>query len=267
MCRRVGGGLARGVAQQEHRSEGGFEITRFQRECVAILGDVVEERAGEAVGLLFQVHGLLLVIARSVLDRVAPLVCEHERHRERPERLGEMWHQRDVVVGDEVALQAIERVAFDIGEDRPVTLARRHLDAGSRGDDARTGDRLVALAVEGGEFVRPVALELGDRGSDHLLVRSACRGGGGSRGGSRDDEAGRAHHDGEHTRPEPHCSDSKRPFPWSRPLRSRRAHRRTRGTARRSCRRLRRRRPRRRRACRTRRHSPQPRTSARPRFG
>ena len=103
------------VAQEEHRPERRFEIARFQLERIAVLGDVGEERAGEAVGLLFQVDGLLVTVPGTILDPVAPLVREDERDRERAERLREAWHQRDVVVGDEVALQAVERVAVDVG--------------------------------------------------------------------------------------------------------------------------------------------------------
>ena len=103
------------VAEEEHRPERRFEIARLQLERVAVVGDVGEERAGEAVGLLLQVDGLLVTVPGTVLDPVTPLVREDERDRERAERLGEARHQRDVVVGDEVALQAVERVAADVG--------------------------------------------------------------------------------------------------------------------------------------------------------
>ena len=171
MGRRVLARLPRRVADGEHGAERRLEVARAHTQRAPVVAFVADERAGEAVRLLLEVHGLVLVVPRAFLDRVAPLVREHERRRERAERIGELRHEASVVVGDEVAVQAVERVALHIRVDGALSLAGRDRDAGSRGDDASPRERLVARVVQPRELVGPVGLEVGDRGGDHLLVR------------------------------------------------------------------------------------------------
>ena len=111
-------------------------------------GDVRRPGAGEAVGLLLLEDRRLVELAGAGLDGVAELVGQHDADGGLAELVDELGQQLGVVVDDEVAVAAVERVALDVG-------VRRLRRCRSRGS-ARS------LRI-GGVDARPTAAGIGCR--------------------------------------------------------------------------------------------------------
>ena len=102
------------VADVDHRDEPGAYVGVVEADHVArARGDMRGPRPGEAVGLLLLQHAGLLPLAGACLDGVPELVCEHDGHGLLAEQVDEIGQALGVVVGHEVAVDAVERGALE----------------------------------------------------------------------------------------------------------------------------------------------------------
>ena len=122
----------------------------------------------ETVGLLLHDHAVR-VHSTTLLNRMAPLVGEHEGDGEAAVDPVEPGEEADVVPGDEVVLGAIERVALQQEVGQALAIANRHVRVRSVG--VERADRLVGRAVVGRELGMPEALQVRDDGADGRVVR------------------------------------------------------------------------------------------------
>ena len=174
MGRRVARVGARLVPKREHAAERRIEAALGQAELIAVaVAHPLGPSAGEAVGLLLEIHGRGTSVreAQLVLHGVAPLVGQHHRHRIAAELLVQLGEQVLVVEGDELALGAIERVTGQI----LVGGLLAGPACGGRigavvGEDLRGGDLLKLLTEGIGHLAGPEVLDVGDRHVDRLQV-------------------------------------------------------------------------------------------------
>ena len=139
MGRLVVGGRARGIAEGEERRQRPLEVTPVEARVGVAARLVVGPGAGEAVGLQLLVDPGLVVVAGTVLDGVTPLVRQDQRDREVAVLAVELREQLDVVVDDEVVVEAVEGVPGGVPVAEPVALGRSGASRRGRAAITRAG--------------------------------------------------------------------------------------------------------------------------------
>ena len=109
----VGGG-PRVVAELEDAADGSAQVHVLEGQPGGVAGlHMTHPGPGEAVGLELAHHRWELIVP-PMLDRVAPLVGEHDGQGELAEATVQVREQLGVVEGDEVAVRAVEGVVLDL---------------------------------------------------------------------------------------------------------------------------------------------------------
>ena len=104
-----------GIADLDHGDQPAADVVVGELDDVALAAcDVRRPRAGEAVGLLLFEDRRLPELVGPELHGMAELVRQHDGDRRLTELVDELRQQVGVVVGHEVAVDAVERVALHV---------------------------------------------------------------------------------------------------------------------------------------------------------